>query len=91
MKHLEALIEDGGNITIGPIGAAPCPAAAADAHNAIAMIVRKEGETLAALPRRLDPAVGRFYVHDEITDEINGPCLQCRASKCNRRTHTERP
>ena len=73
MKHLEALIEDGGDITIGRIGAAPCAAAAADAHNAIAMIVRNEGETLGALLRRLDRAVGRFYEHDEITDEINGP------------------
>jgi len=73
MKHLETLIEDGGDISIGPIGAAPCVAAAADAHNAIAMIVRNEGETLGALMRRLDHAVGRFYDHDEITDEINGP------------------
>jgi hypothetical protein len=73
MKHLEALIEDGGDITIGPIGAAPCAAAAADGHNAIAMIVRNEGETLASLLRRLDRAVRRFYDHDEITDEINGP------------------
>ena len=51
MKHLEVLIEDGGTISIGPIGAAPCAAAAADVHNAIAMIVRNEGETLGALLR----------------------------------------
>lgn len=73
MTHLETLIEDGGDIMIGRIGAAPCAAAAADGHNTIAMIVRNEGETLGALLRQLNRAVGRFYDHDEITGEINGP------------------
>lgn len=73
MKHIEALIEDGGDITIGPIGGLPCVAAAADVHNAIAMIGRREGETLGALMRRLDRAVGRYYDYGETTDEINGP------------------
>jgi hypothetical protein len=68
MKHLEALIEDGGDITIG---AMPRAAAAADGHNAIAMIVRKRWETVAALLRRLDCAVRRFSDHAEITDEID--------------------
>lgn len=73
MKNIEALIEDGGEITIGSVGDAPCVATAADNHNAIAMLARRDGETLAALLKRLDRAIGRFYDHDEITDEINGP------------------
>ena len=71
MKNIEALIADGGEITIGAIYPIECAATAADGHNAIAMLVRRDGETLTALLKRLDRAIGRFYDHDEITDEIN--------------------
>jgi hypothetical protein len=73
MKNIDALIEDGGEITIGQVGAEPCVATAADGHNVIAMLARRDGETLSVLLKRLDRAIGRFYDHDEITDEINGP------------------
>lgn len=36
------------------------------------MLVRREGETLNALLKRLDKAIVRFYEHDEFIDEING-------------------
>jgi hypothetical protein len=72
MKNIEALIADGGDITIGAIYPVECVAAAADASNAIAMLVRRDGETLNALLKRLDKAIGRFYEHDEIIDEVNG-------------------
>lgn len=73
MKNIEALIADGGDITIGAIYPIECAATAADGHNAIAMLVRRDAETLNALLKRLDRAIGRFYDHDEITDEINPP------------------
>jgi hypothetical protein len=73
MKNLEALIDDDGHFAIGPIGSIPCTATADDGHDAMAMLVRRDGETLGALLQRLDQAVGRFFDHDEITDEINGP------------------
>lgn len=41
-------------------------------HNSVAMLVRREGETLSALLRRLDKAIGRYFDHDEFIDEING-------------------
>lgn len=72
MKNIEALIEDGGEITVGPIAGEPCVATAADNHNAIAMLARRDGETLGLLLKRLDRAIARFYDYDEITDEING-------------------
>ncbi len=53
MKNIEALIDDGGEITIGSIGPIACAATAADGHNALAMLVRRDGETLA---RATDPA-----------------------------------
>lgn len=72
MKNIDALITDGGNITIGAIYPIECSATAADSHNAVAMLVRRESETLNALLKRLDKAIGKFYADDEIVDEING-------------------
>jgi hypothetical protein len=71
MKHIEALIDDGGDITVGPIGPIACAATAADGHNALAMLVRRDGEALNALLKRLDRAIARYYETDETTDEIN--------------------
>ena len=72
MKNIEALIADGGDITIGAIYPIECAATAADNHNTVAMLVRRESETLNALLKRLDNAIGKFYDNDEIVDEING-------------------
>lgn len=73
MKHIEALIDDGGEITLGPIGGLDCAATAADGHNTLAMLARLEGETINALLKRLDKAIGRYYDSGETTDEINPP------------------
>lgn len=73
MKNIEALINDGGDITIGRIAGIDCAATAADGHNALAMLVRRDGETLNALIKRLDKAIGRYYDTGEPTDEINPP------------------
>lgn len=73
MKNLEALLEDGGSIAIGPVAGISCTATADDGHNALAMLVRHDEETLSMLLKRLDAAVGRFFKHDEVTDEINAP------------------
>ena len=73
MKNIEALIEDGGEITVGAIAGVECAATAADGHNALAMLVRRDGETLNALLRRLDRAIARYYDTGKTTDEINPP------------------
>jgi hypothetical protein len=73
LKNIEALIDDGGDITIGPIGSIECAATAVDGHNALAMLVRRDGETLNALLKRLDKAIARFNETGEPTDEINPP------------------
>ena len=72
MKNIEALIADGGDITLGAIYPIECAATAADAHNTVAILVRRDGETLNALLKRLDRAIGKFFDGDEIVDEING-------------------
>jgi hypothetical protein len=71
VKNIEMLIDDNGSITLGYVDGAGCAATAADEHNAMAMLVRRKGETLDALLKRLDRAIGRYYDDGEIVDEIN--------------------
>ena len=46
-------------------------ATAADNSNALAMLVRRDGETLAALLKRLDKAIKLAYENGEYIDEVN--------------------
>jgi hypothetical protein len=72
MKNIEALLDDGGEITVGRLHGIGCAATATDGHNALAMLARREGETLNALLKRLNRAIGKFYDDGEVVDEING-------------------
>ena len=71
MKNIEALIADGGDITLGRVYPIECTTTAADSHNSVTMLVRRKGETLNALLKRLDKATGRYFDNDEFIDEIN--------------------
>jgi predicted homoserine dehydrogenase-like protein len=73
MKHIEALIDDGGNISIGALDPIDCAATAADHHNTLVMLVRRDGETLGALLKRLGKALGSYYETGETIDELNAP------------------
>jgi hypothetical protein len=73
LKNIEALIEDGGDISIGgQVLRNECVATAADGSNCLAMLVRRDGENLSALLKRLDKAIGTAWSDDEFTDEVNG-------------------
>ena len=72
MKNIEALIADGGDITVGRVYPIECAATAADGHDSVAMLVRREGETLTAMLKRLDKAIGQYFDNDEFIDEVNG-------------------
>lgn len=70
LPHIAELIEFG-EITLGnkyPMG---CVAVACDEGNCLAMLVRRDGETLAQLLTRLDQAIARALDDDIYTDEIN--------------------
>ena len=71
MKNIETLIFDGGDISIGALYPIACVFTAASDNGTVAMLVRRDGETLTALLKRLDHANGRFYDHDEILDEVS--------------------
>jgi len=70
-NYIEALIEEGGEITVGALPPHACTATAADGSNSLAMLVRREGESLTALLRRLDKAIGLAWHHDLFIDEVN--------------------
>jgi hypothetical protein len=59
LPHVTELILNGGNITIGRVEPLDGIAVAADTRKVLATLVRREDETVAALLRRLDAAVGQ--------------------------------
>ena len=72
VKNIDALIDDGGTIEIGALDPFDCVATAADTSNTLAMLVRQDGETLQALLKRLNKAIGLAYDDGKFTDEVNG-------------------
>ena len=72
MKNIEALINDGGEITLGAIGGIDCAASAANVYNSFVMLARRGGETFNALLRRLDKAIATVRDGGDPIDEING-------------------
>ena len=70
-KNIEALIEYGGEITLGVRPPHECAATAADGSNCLAMLVRRDGESLNALLKRLDKAIGLAWSNDVFIDEVN--------------------
>jgi hypothetical protein len=70
LPHIAEFI-DYGEITLGEMYPIGCVAVATDGHNSLAMLVRREGETLAQLLTRLDQAIAKALDDDIFTDEIN--------------------
>lgn len=70
-NYIEALIEEGGEITLGALPPHACAATAADGNNCLAMLVRRDGESLNALLKRLDKAIGLAWSNDVFIDEVN--------------------
>ena len=72
LPHIAELIIDG-EITVGTLVPVGCVAIDTYVHNTLAMLKRREGETLAQLLTRLDLAIGKAFTEDVFTDEINTP------------------
>ena len=73
MKNIEVLIDDGGEITVGALPPLECVATAADGSNCLAMLVRRDGESIGALLRRLDKAIATAWSDEVFIDEVNPP------------------
>jgi hypothetical protein len=73
LANIAALIDNGGQITLGALHPIACVAIANDDHNSLAMLQRRPGETLQQLLQRLDAAIDHAWNADQFTDEINRP------------------
>ncbi len=73
LPNIEELVDGDGQITIGALYPIRCVAIANDGNASLAMLVRRDGETLTQLLIRLDAAIALAYNEDEFTDEVNTP------------------
>jgi hypothetical protein len=73
LANIAALIDDGGQITLGALDPIKCVAIANTDYACLAMLQRRPGETLQQLLERLDAAIEHAWTTDELTDEINPP------------------
>lgn len=73
LPNVATLIETEGQITLGQLYPVGCVAIANDDHNCLALLRRRDGETLYELLTRLDAAIARALRDGEFTDEINAP------------------
>jgi hypothetical protein len=74
LDNIAALIDSGGEITLGHHDAiGKCIATACDDAQCLAMLVRREGESLDALMQRLDAAIADAYENERFIDEVNAP------------------
>ena len=71
LHNIEFLIDGNGQIAIGRVGPAHCAAIGSDEDQALAMLVRREGETLSDLLIRVDSAIASAWEDEEFIDEVN--------------------
>jgi hypothetical protein len=75
LDNIAALVENGGEITLGHLDAIDkCVATATDEAQCLAMLVRRKGESLDALLQRLDAAIADAYDNEHFI-EINAPIV----------------
>ncbi len=71
LPNIEFLIDGNGEITLGRVGPAHCAATACNDHQALAMLVRRDDESLEQLLIRLDTAINNAIEDEIFIDEIN--------------------
>ena len=69
--NLEALLEEGGNLSLGRIAPIPYAAVAADEYSMLVAIVRQPNESFVELLNRLDHALGEVNATGTTIDDIN--------------------
>ena len=70
LPHLEELMQHG-QITLGNVRPVGCVAVAHDGRQTVAMLLRREGETVTQLFTRLDLAIAKALTEGTCTDEVN--------------------
>lgn len=69
--NLEALLEEGGNLSLGQIAPIHYAAVAADEHNMLVALVRQPNESFLEILTRLDRALAEVNATGSIIDDIN--------------------
>ena len=70
--NIEAILDEGGDISMGRVGPIDCVASATTSYDCPVMLVRREGESFVALLRRLDRSIGKAWANETTIDEVNG-------------------
>lgn len=78
LQNIVELIDNGGQISLGAVTPIPCAAIANDDHQALAMLQRRQGESLHELLVRLDSAIATAWNEERLIDEINTPSTTSR-------------
>ena len=73
LANIAALIDDGGQITIGRLDPIECAAIANADYGCLAMLQRRPDESLRDLLIRLDAAIATAWDEEILVDEINPP------------------
>jgi len=73
LENIAALIDHGGQITLGAMEPIGCVAIANEDFGCLAMLQRRPGETLPQLLDRLNTAIALAWTTEELIDEINTP------------------
>ena len=69
--NIEAILDEGGDISVGRVGPIDCVASATTSYDCPVMLVRREGESFVALLRRLDRSIGKAWANETTIDEVN--------------------
>jgi hypothetical protein len=72
LPHIEDFIKYG-QIVLGIMKPVGCVAVAGEGRHSVAMLRRRDGETLMQLMTRLDLAIALAMTDDVFTDEVNPP------------------
>ena len=73
LENIDELVSSGGQISVGQIPPISCAAIANDEHNCLAMLQRRQDESLRDLLVRLDAAIAIAWNEERFIDEINPP------------------
>ena len=71
LENIKWLVDGCGEISIGRFASYECAAVASDEGGALAMLVRKKGESLGELLERLDSAINNATENGIFADEVN--------------------
>jgi hypothetical protein len=86
LKNIVELIEADGQITLGRVHPIRnCVATATNKAQCLAMLARRDGETLDDLLHRLDAAIADANENGAFADEINAPAPASTSTRRRRR------